>query len=211
MLYVQQSLGPGEEILTTASYHWMYTVRAVLCILIGVALGVALGYGVIWWMVTAEIRDTYPDLPPEMYAKAWHHIIASHGGYKQILWSLNPLIRFSMLGCFVIGIFLYVHLMIVKATTEIAVTTERVIYKKGLIARHVGEVGIDRIEGVSVNQGVFGRIWGYGDVIIRGMGLGELILPELINEPVLFRKVIQEAKTLRDKVKMSSKAQPEDF
>jgi uncharacterized membrane protein YdbT with pleckstrin-like domain len=133
------------------------------------------------------------------------------GGYLQILWSLHPVLRFSILGFFLLGLFFFAHLMIIKATTEIAVTNERVIYKKGLIARHVGELGVDRIEGVSVSQGVWGRIWGYGTVIIRGMGVGEVILPPLIEEPINFRKAIQEAKTLRDKAKSNAKGPVEDF
>src|ERR1035437_8993632 len=201
MLYVQQSLGPAEEILMGARFHWMYTVRAVFWILFGLALGIAIGYGAIWWVVTSEIRENYADLPPELFDKVWHKIVLMHGGYLQILWSLHPVLRFSILGFFLLGLFFFAHLMIIKATTEIAVTNERVIYKKGLIARHVGELGVDRIEGVSVSQGVWGRIWGYGTIIIRGMGVGEVILPALIEEPISFRKAIQEARSMRDKDK----------
>ena len=39
-----------------------------------------------------------------------------------------------------------------SATAKFAVTTERLIYKKGLVARHVGELNVDRIEGVSVRH-----------------------------------------------------------
>ena len=86
------------------------------------------------------------------------------------------------------------------------------IYKKGLIARHVGELGIDRIEGVSVSQGVWGRIWGYGTIIIRGMGVGEVILPSLIEEPIAFRKAIQEARSIREQNKNANgKAAHQDF
>jgi uncharacterized membrane protein YdbT with pleckstrin-like domain len=88
--------------------------------------------------------------------------------------------------------------MIVKATTEIAITSERLVYKKGLIARHVGELNIDRIEGVSVRQGVFGRILGYGRVIVRGMGVGEVMLPS-IEDPITFRGAIQEALSMQSK------------
>lgn len=213
MLYVQQSLGPGEDILMGARFHWMYTVRAVFWILFGLALGIAIGYGAIWWIVTSEIRATYPNLPPHLFEQAWHQVVTAHGGYLRILWSLHPVLRFSILGFFLLGLFFFAHLMIIKATTEIAVTNERVIYKRGLVARHVGELGIDRIEGVSVSQGVWGRIWGYGTIIIRGMGVGEVILPALIEEPISFRKAIQEARTIRDRAKASGliKDTPMDF
>ncbi len=213
MLYVQQSLGPDEELLTGARFHWMYTVRAVFWILFGLALGIAIGYGGIWWKVSDEIRAYYGDsLPPQLYDQAWHQIVVQHGGYLRILWTLPVIIRFGILGFFLLGLFFFAHLMIIKATTEIAVTSERVVYKKGLIARHVGELGIDRIEGVSVSQGVWGRLWDYGTIIIRGMGVGEVILPALIENPVSFRKAIQEAKSIMDHGKgKEPKQRKEDF
>ncbi|MBS2600025.1 PH domain-containing protein, partial [Salmonella enterica subsp. enterica serovar Typhimurium] len=68
----------------------------------------------------------------------------------QILWQLHPVVRGGILLFFVMGIWFFAHMMIVRATTEIAVTTERIIYKKGFIARQVAELSIDRIEGVTV-------------------------------------------------------------
>ncbi len=198
MLYVQQSLGPDEEILMGARFHWMYTVQASFWILFGLAIGIAVGYGAIWWEVTSDIRAFYPGLPEELFNEAWGNIVKTKGGYLQILWSLHPALRFSILGFFILGLFFFFHMMIVKATTEIAVTNERIIYKKGLIARHMGEISIDRIEGVSVSQAIWGRILGYGRVSIRGMGVGEVILPP-IEDPIVFRKAIQEARALKEK------------
>lgn len=198
MLYVQQSLGTGEEILMGARFHWMYTVRAVCWILFGLAVGIAVGYAGIWWIVSEHIRNAYPGLPNGAFAEAWNAVVKEKGGYLHLLWLLHPLVRFSILGCFMIGLFFFTHMMIIKATTEIAVTNERLIYKKGLIARHVGELSIDRIEGVSVSQEIWGRILGYGRVSIRGMGVGEIILPP-IEAPVAFVKAIQMARSMKAK------------
>jgi hypothetical protein len=208
MLYVQQSLGPQEEILLGARFHWMYTLQAIFWILFGLAGSILIGYGAIWWEVTQLIRQIYSiDLPEELYKQAWDEVVVRQGGYLKILWSLNILMRFGILGFFVLGLFFFAHMMIVKATTEIAVTTERLIYKKGLIARHVGELNIDRIEGVSVRQGALARIFGYGIVIIRGMGVGEVTLPP-IEAPIEFRRAINEAKALGEKGNVKN---PEDF
>ena len=198
MLYVQQSLGPNEEILMGARFHWMYTLTAVFWILFGLAMGIALGYAAIWWEVSSVIRNTYSaDLPPEYYQRAWDTVVMERGGYLKILWAQHPLLRFGILGYFLLGLYFFAHMMIIKATTEIAVTSERLVYKKGLIARHVGELNIDRIEGVSVRQDVLGRLLVYGRVLIRGMGVGEVLLPP-IEEPIEFRRAIQEAKAIMD-------------
>lgn len=198
MLYVEQSLGPGEEILMAARFHWMYTLQAVFWIMFGLAIGIAIGYGAIWWEISQEIRATYPNIPNELFQKAWDQIVLRRGGYLRILWELHPAVRFSILGFFLIGLYFFLHMMIVKATTEIAITSERLIYKKGLIARHIGELNIDRIEGVSVRQEVIGRLLGYGRVLIRGMGVGEVLLPS-IEAPIAFRRAIQEALAMQSK------------
>ncbi len=209
MLYVQQSLGPQEEILFGARFHWMYTLQAVFWIVLGLATGIMVGYASIWWDVNAAIRGTFmvENMPPELYDRAWDSIVQSKGGYLKILWSLSPIIRFGILAFFIIGLFFFAHMMIVKATTEIAITSERLVYKKGLIARHVGELNIDRIEGVSVRQGALGRILGYGIVVIRGMGVGEVTLPP-IEAPIEFRRIINEAKAMSERGAVKN---PEDF
>ncbi len=213
MLYVQQSLGPNEEILMGARFHWMYTLGAVFWILFGLFVGVLIGYIGIWWTIDSQIRtEIGSDLPANVYDRMWEICVAKNGGYLKILWGLNALMRFSILGSFLLGLYFFAHMMIVKATTEIAVTSERLVYKKGLIARHVGELNVDRIEGVSVRQGVLGRIFGYGRVLIRGMGVGEVLLPS-IEAPIEFRRAIQEAKSVsdQDKAEATRLKTTEDF
>ena len=213
MLYVQQSLGPKEEILMAARFHWMYTLQAIFWILFGLMMGIVLGYAAIWWVITQEIRDTYggADLDDVTYHRAWKKVVHDHGGYLKILWSLHFLVRFGILFLFLLGLWFFAHMMVVKATTEIAVTTERLIYKKGLIARHVGELNVDRIEGVSVRQDVLARLFGYGRVCVRGMGVGEVLLPP-IEQPIEFKKAIHEAKDTKEKAGMMRKSgNPDDF
>jgi uncharacterized membrane protein YdbT with pleckstrin-like domain len=57
-------------------------------------------------------------------------------------------------------------------TTEIAVTTTRVVYKTGFINRHTNEMNMDKVESVIVDQSVLGRIFDYGTISIRGTGQG---------------------------------------
>ena len=59
-----------------------------------------------------------------------------------------------------------------QATTEIAVTTRRVIQKRGLIRRQTGEMNMEKVESVIVDQSILGRIFGYGSIVVRGTGSG---------------------------------------
>jgi len=47
-----------------------------------------------------------------------------------------------------------------RATTELAVTDHRVIYKSGLLSRHTIEMNRDKVESVDVDQSLLGRIFG---------------------------------------------------
>ena len=46
--------------------------------------------------------------------------------------------------------------------TEIGVTSERVILKRGFLTRHTEETQLSAIEEVNVDQGFFGRLLGFG-------------------------------------------------
>jgi uncharacterized membrane protein YdbT with pleckstrin-like domain len=57
-------------------------------------------------------------------------------------------------------------------TTEIEVTDRRIILKKGFIRRETVEMHMDKVESVDVEQTILGRLLDYGDVTIRGVGVG---------------------------------------
>jgi len=72
----------------------------------------------------------------------------------------------------VLGVFAFLRWWIARITTEIVVTDRRVIHKVGLISRHTEEMNVSKVETVDVDQGLAGRIFGYGTVLIRGTGGG---------------------------------------
>ncbi len=55
-------------------------------------------------------------------------------------------------------------------TTEFDVTDRRVVHKSGFIQRRTIEMNMDKIESVDVNQTLLGRIFDYGEVVVRGVG-----------------------------------------
>lgn len=71
-----------------------------------------------------------------------------------------------------LGLLLLFRAWVRRRATEIVVTDRRVIFKRGLFARHTVEMNVGKIETVDVEQGVGGRIWGYGTLLIHGTGSG---------------------------------------
>jgi uncharacterized membrane protein YdbT with pleckstrin-like domain len=73
--------------------------------------------------------------------------------------------------------------------TEIVVTDRRLIYKTGLVSRDTVEIGASKVEGVELRQGLLGRLLGYGDLSIRGTGIGTVALRG-VAEPVALRRAL---------------------
>lgn len=90
------------------------------------------------------------------------------------------------------GLILLGH-MIKLWTTEIVVTTYRFVFKTGLVSRNTKEVSLNKIEEISLHQSIWGRLFGYGNMILRGTGVGVIELPNIDN-PVELRQIIETAK-----------------
>lgn len=176
MLYVEQSLGPNEELVHVGRFHWFYTLNAFMSIVWGVVLSIAVIAGGV--AVYKHFGWFLPDI-----------------GWLEAVRDLHPGVRIFAFIVFILGLLGFAQMMVIKATTEIAVTSRRLVYKRGLIARQVGEISIDRIEGVNVLQSVLGRLFNYGRLAVRGMGVGEVVLPSL-EDPIAFRKAIEQARSI---------------
>jgi uncharacterized membrane protein YdbT with pleckstrin-like domain len=77
-----------------------------------------------------------------------------------------------------------------RASTEIVVTTRRVLIKTGIVERRTVELLLSKIESVDVTETVYGRMLGFGRVVLRGTG-GTPEAFERIGNPLEFRRQIQ--------------------
>jgi uncharacterized membrane protein YdbT with pleckstrin-like domain len=76
------------------------------------------------------------------------------------------------------------------ASSEFAVTNKRVIIKVGVLRRRTVEMLNTKVEAVSVNQGILGRILGYGNIVVTGTG-GTNEPFNGISSPLEFRRAVQ--------------------
>src|SRR2546425_8269268 len=72
-------------------------------------------------------------------------------------------------------------------TSEFAVTDQRVLIKVGWLQRRSIETLLDKVEGIAVEQGIFGRLYGYGTIVVAGTG-GTHERFKMIAQPLEFRK-----------------------
>lgn len=88
-----------------------------------------------------------------------------------------------------IGIYLAFRAWFRRWTSETDVTTARVVHKEGFIQRDTFEMNLDRVESVDVSQSIPGRLLGYGDVTIVGVGDSERRISRIAS-PIQFRNHI---------------------
>ncbi len=86
---------------------------------------------------------------------------------------------------------LFIAPLVKLLTSEFVITNKRVIIKTGLISRKTVEMNLAKIESINVNQGIFGRILGYGTIVIVGSGATREPFKAIVN-PMEFRKQYQE-------------------
>ena len=113
------------------------------------------------------------------------------------LWSLAPLmvLGFLTIWLFGLGLIFFVMAIIRYKTTELAFTNKRVIAKVGFISRHTVELNINKVESIQVQQGMLGRIFDFGTLIISGSGNPQAPIVG-ISAPMVFRRAFME---LQDK------------
>jgi len=90
----------------------------------------------------------------------------------------------------------FVHL-IELMTSEFAVTTTRLIFKVGLIARYTTELLLSKVESIGVTQGLMARLLNFGDLTVTGTG-GAREVFRRVRDPIGFRNHVQHASVLRE-------------
>jgi uncharacterized membrane protein YdbT with pleckstrin-like domain len=89
-----------------------------------------------------------------------------------------------------IGLLLAIGPAIRYISSEFAVTNKRVLSKVGFIERESDETMLTKVEAVAVDQGIVGRLLGFGTVTITGTGGTQEPFPR-ISHPLEFRRQIQ--------------------
>lgn len=135
MSYIEQTLMPGENVVSEATLHWAMFVAPGFVTLIG--------------------------------------LLAYSGGGGSII--------------LILGLIWLGWRLLVYKSTELAVTNKRVLAKSGVIRRHCIDVQNSKIEGLTYDQGIIGRMFGYGSIFVRGTGIGMVPIP-YVAAPEVFRR-----------------------
>jgi uncharacterized membrane protein YdbT with pleckstrin-like domain len=79
-------------------------------------------------------------------------------------------IRFPVAGLAVVALLFFLVRLAQWITTDFVLTTDRLIYRKGIVSRTGREIPLERINDVSFNQSLFQRMLRAGDLLVESGG-----------------------------------------
>lgn len=91
---------------------------------------------------------------------------------------------------FGITLFFAIYALLQLKFLEQGLTNKRVVVKRGIIGRNTDEMKLKSIETVEIAQGVFGRMFGCGDVKVTGRGISDVVFRH-IDDPMAVKRSIE--------------------
>ena len=91
----------------------------------------------------------------------------------------------------VIAVIMVVVARMRRSSVEMAVTNKRVLAKRGLISRVTIEMMLGKVESITVQQTILGRMFNYGTITVRGTG-GTPEPFAKIAHPLEFRRQVEQ-------------------
>ncbi len=166
MSYAQRSLVPGETLLYETRHHWSVLLGPLVISVVSAALGA----GCLAEVVAAkEGKGALAGASPASFHAA------ELGGVLLI----------------VAAITIFAYGLAKRNATEMAVTNRRVLIKTGMGSRRTLDMMLSRVESIGVDETFWGRMLGYGSVVVRGTG-GTPESFVMIANPQEFRRNVQE-------------------
>ena len=124
------------------------------------------------------------------YVAAWGALALALADAALLINSHRP--QWLALGVAGVGIAVFLRIMYWVTTTEIGLTNRRLIVKRGFPSRHTQEMELRAIEEIELDQGVLGRLLGFGRIDVQGTGDDNVKVPA-IADPLAFLRAVESA------------------
>jgi uncharacterized membrane protein YdbT with pleckstrin-like domain len=114
------------------------------------------------------------------------------GLFKLHWFARVPMVIWFILGFVTFGLtwFIALYEFLRLKFLEQGVTNKRVILKKGIVSRKTEEMKLKSIETVEIDQGIFGRIFGFGTVKVTGRGTSDFLFKG-VDDPISVKQQIE--------------------
>jgi len=139
--YMLRGMAPDERLVYAATLHWIIYSQGLMFTIAGGLLGF---------------------FAPNIVGHIFHDVPTAQNMVKPL--AVVALVLVAA------GIALLLGAYVRQASTELVVTNFRVVAKYGFISRETFEIMIGRVTGVNFDQTIWGRLFGFGTIIVHGAG-----------------------------------------
>lgn len=166
MAYINRMISHGETLIGVSRLHWIYLAEGFFWLVGLMAAGFLFDAG-----VSMALGAILPG----------------------VNWGFMNLQTTWLETFFIIaGLYIFTIYFIKVATTEVGLTSQRVIHKQGWLFVKVTEINLEEIKGSHIDLGMLGRFLGYGSIALDARFVKDTNLP-FINQPYRFTKAMNEA------------------
>jgi hypothetical protein len=156
-----------ERLIVLSRLHWIYIVKGLLWLVLSSLLGIGLDLGLFLLTGKAGIDG------------------GAYFDWLPMSWQIHTILAM----CIFVGVMVFFMYLLKVTATEIALTTQRVIYKTGLFFVEVEEVVLDEISSERVDHGILGRLFDYGKIHFDMRFVGDVDLPAVRDPYRLLRAI----------------------
>ena len=167
---IEQSCGAGETLLLVSRLHWIFLAKGLFWLVCLLLIGIYLDVSSDKWMLQLIDRN---------------YEILSYFVYRVGSYIL-PI-------CAIFGLIMFFIYFTTYFTTVVALTTKRLMIRKGLIFVKMTNVDIEEIKGEHVDNGMLGRWLNYGEVHMDARFVANFYVPN-IEDPYQLIRTINETR-----------------
>ena len=172
MSYVRKLMASEEKLIGIARLHWIYVLKGIFWFVLLAGAGWLFNVAVSR-MLMAVGQSTDSLFLPSM-----------------MMMSVNNGVMFFLMGG---GFLVFLLFVIDVLSTEIGLSNRRVMHKKGLIFVKVKQIDLEEIRGENLDLGYFGRVLGYGYILLDCRFIGDARLPAM-EHPERFMRALHTAR-----------------
>ncbi len=177
MSYVRKVIGADEQLVLITRLHWIYLFEACFFFIIITGTGLLIDY-FLWHYAGSKLLNYEIDL----------YFITFTQEHTPIPFA------FALTGFAV-----FWPLFTTYISTEIGLTQNRIIHKRGLVLIEVQQIELDDVRGENINHGWLGWILGYGRLHFDCRFIHDVYLPAT-RDPYKLVKAVHTARMRHNKI-----------
>ncbi len=132
---------------------------------------------------------------PALIAPLVLTIIGAVGLFFNLGPAINNLKPLALL-LFIIGVVTLIPALLNFFTTQLVLTSERLVAEAGLIKRTALDLRLDKLDRIEVKKPLLGQLFGYGSLVVTARGVNRQAIP-FISSPDKMRLKIREQRDIR--------------